>query len=105
MARPKSIRINITNTEKQLKSQRFHQVKDLGYKSGVVEQAKSDYFLLGKVLINVQKNVIEKGLLKRLNNVADINKKQGEKQLKYHPNLMMKAPSLKSIRDEEIFNQ
>lgn len=49
--------------------------------------------------------MIEKGLLKRLNNVADINKKQGEKQLKFHPNLMMKAPSLKSIQDEEIFNQ
>ena len=46
----------------------------------------------------------KEGLLKKLKNVEDINNKQ-EKQLKFHSNLMIKAPSFKSIRNKEINNR
>ena len=57
--------------------------EDLGYKLGVVEQAKFEYSPLGKVFdIGLEKEDKKERLLKRLKNVEAINKKQFEKQLK-----------------------
>ena len=56
--------------------------EDLGYKPGVVEQAKFEYYPLSKVFSKgLEENDKKEGLLKkRLKNVEDINKKQLEKQ-------------------------
>ena len=57
--------------------------EDLGYKSEVVEKAKLEYSPLGKVFNKwLEKEDKKERLLKRLNNVEDINKKHLEKQLK-----------------------
>ena len=56
--------------------------EDLGYKSEVVEKAKLEYSPLGKVFNKwLEKEDKKERLLKRLNNVEDINKKHLEKQL------------------------
>ena len=49
--------------------------EDLGYKLGVVEQAKFEYSPLGKVFIKgLDEKDKKEGLLKTLKNVEDINK-------------------------------
>ena len=56
--------------------------EDLGYKSEVVEKAKLEYSPLGEVFNKwLEKEDKKERLLKRLNNVEDINKKHLEKQL------------------------
>ena len=49
--------------------------EDLGYKLGVVKQAKFEYSPLGKVFIKgLDEKDKKEGLLKTLKNVEDINK-------------------------------
>ena len=63
--------------------------EDLGYKSGIVEQAKFEYSLLGKVFNKgLKKEDKKEGLLKRLKNIEFKDKEQldeieyrGERQL------------------------
>ena len=51
--------------------------EDLGYKPGVVEQAKFEYFPLSKVFNKgLKRDDEEKGLLQRLKNIEDKNEEQ-----------------------------
>ena len=76
--------------------------EDLGYKPGVVEQTKFEYFPLGKVFNKgLEENDKKEGLLNRLKNIEDVNKNQN-KELKCYSDLLIKVPSLKSIRNKEI---
>ena len=71
--------------EKQLKFLHYHlkldkyeylNGEDLGYKAGVVEQAKFEYPTLGKVFDKGLEIEGKKGLLKRLKNMKVKNKEQ-----------------------------
>ena len=70
-------------SSKQMDKHEYLTLEDLRYKPGVGEQAKFEYFLLGKIFNRAldERNKKE-GPLKRLKNVEDISKKQLEKQLK-----------------------
>ena len=51
--------------------------EDLGYKPGVVEQAKFEYYPLGKFFNKgLEKEDKKEGLLKRLKNIEDTTKDQ-----------------------------
>ena len=74
---------------KELGKYEYLSGEDLGYKTGVVEQAKLEYSLLGKVFNKgLEKEDKKEGLFKRLKNIEDKNKDQlkaikyqGKKQL------------------------
>ena len=76
-------------SSKELDKYKYLTGEDLGYQPGVAEQAKFEYFLLGKVFNKVLEKVDKtEGLLKRLKNIKGKNKKllkamkdQGKKQL------------------------
>ena len=78
--------------------------EDLGLKPSIVEQAKFEYSLLGKMFNKgLSKDDKKQGLFKRLENVKDRNEKQlpaikdqGEKQLKELKNID-KSKTLKAI--------
>ena len=60
---------------KELDKYEYLTGEDLGYKLGVVEQAKFEYSPLGKVFIKgLDEKDKKEGLLKTLKNVEDINK-------------------------------
>ena len=78
--------------------------EDLGLKPSTVEQAKFEYFPLGKIFNKgLDKDDKKEGLFKRLENIKDKNeeqlqaiKDQGEKQLKELKNID-KSKTLKAI--------
>ena len=65
----------------------------LEYKPGVVDKDKFVYSPLGKVFNKgFDESDKQEGLLKRLKNIEDTNKRQ-EEQSKLHLNLMIDTPS------------
>ena len=77
-------------SSKKLDKYEYLTDKDLGYKPGVVKQAKFKYSPLGKVFNKGLKNEDKKeGLLKKLKNIEDKN----EEQLKMIKNI----DSIKSV--------
>ena len=78
--------------------------EDLGLKPSTIEQAKFEYFPLGKIFNKgLDKDDKKEGLFKRLENIKDKNEKQlqairdqGEKQLKKLKNIE-KNKTLKAI--------
>ena len=70
-------------SSKELTKYEYLTGEDLGYKPGVVEQAKFEYSPLGKVFNKgLDKEDKREGFLKILKNVETINERHLEKQLK-----------------------
>ena len=70
-------------SSKQLDKYEYLTGEDLRYKLGVVEQAEFEYSPLGKVFNKGLKESDKKeGLLKKLKNVEDINKKRIGKEIR-----------------------
>lgn len=70
-------------SSKQMDKHEYLTLEDLRYKPGVGEQAKFEYFSLGKIFNRgLDERNKKEGPLKRFKNVEDISKKQLEKQLK-----------------------
>ena len=66
-------------SSKELGKYEYLTGEDLGYKPGVIEQAKFEYSPLGKVFNKgLDKKDKKEGLLKRLKNIEDKNKEQLE---------------------------
>ena len=65
----------------ELKKYEYLTGENLGYKPSVIEQAKFDYFLLGKVFNKgLDKDDQKQGLFKRLKNIESKIKGENKKQ-------------------------
>ena len=81
-------------SSKELEKYQYLTGEDLGYKPGVVEQAKFEYSLLSKVFNRVlEKEDKKEGLLKKLKNIED----KKEKQLKMIENKDSNQLGIKSV--------
>ena len=93
------------SSSKKLNKYEYLIVEDLGCKLGVVEQAKFEYSLLGKVFnMGLEKEDKKEGLLIKLKNIED----KKEKQLKMIENKNSKKLGKKSVTntfDKELKKQ
>ena len=90
-------------SSKELNKYEYLTGEDLRYKPGVVEQAEFEYSPLGKVFNKGLKGSDKKeGLLKKLKNVEDINKKELEKKLESNKKDVNDA-NAKAFKKNKIF--
>ena len=90
-------------SSKELNKYEYLTGEDLRYKPGVVEQAEFEYSPLGKVFNKGLKGSDKKeGLLKKLKNVEDINKKELEKKLESNKKDVNDA-NVKAFKKNRIF--
>ena len=90
-------------SSKELDKYEYLTGEDLRYKPGVVEQAEFEYSPLGKVFNKGLKGSDKKeGLLKKLKNVEDINKKELEKKLESDKKDVNDA-NVKAFKKNKIF--
>ena len=90
-------------SSKELDKYEYLTGEDLRYKPGVVEQAEFEYSPLGKVFNKGLKGSDKKeGLLKKLKNVEDINKKELEKKLESNKKDVNDA-NAKAFKKNKIF--
>ena len=76
--------------------------EDLGYKTGVIEQAKFEYSPLGKVFNKgLEKEDKKEGLLKRLKNIEGKNKEQ-LKKIEDKKNSQLDIKSMIDFFNEEL---
>ena len=90
-------------SSKELNKYEYLTGEDLRCKPGVVEQAELEYSPLGKVFNKGLKGSDKKeGLLKKLKNVEDINKKELEKKLESNKKDVNDA-NAKAFKKNKIF--